>query len=124
MFKYEAVGSNTPENRKHLKNLGYKPNIISCNDEMLYTREFVHGWMYNGCPYMTIPNHYINCIDNDELFRAVSAISDETDFMQWFTNGKAFELCLHNSFASNYNGGLDGCIRKASLKELKEHFKK
>lgn len=127
-FKYSAIGDNTQENREWLEKLGYKPNMISEKDNMLYTREYVNGWMYSGCPYMNIPDSYINCLGNPRLFQAVTAIREDSDSWQWYTDGKiwmfirvkeCFELYLYNDvFGKDYKNW-----HKASLTELKEHFK-
>lgn len=77
----------------------------------------------------------VNCIGNDLLFQAVTAMREDTDEDQWFTNGKEWifcdrqdwidmysVLCSGGRYNYNKNGELDK-FSKATLAELQEHFK-
>lgn len=76
----------------------------------------------------------IDCRGNDELFRAVSAIRDGSSYMQWFTCKtseftESWYLCEEESYvpwAKKKNPFLNSLVfsHKATLEELKEHFKK
>ena len=84
------IRKNTPELKKKLGDLGYKdygnlrfygdPIIIYCDNNHFFTSPFVlEGEQYRG-KY----DKFIDCGDNEELFLAVAALSDDTDYMQWF----------------------------------------
>lgn len=67
---------------------------------------------------------YINCIDNDKLFRAISALNNDTDYMQWFITytypyGRDWFLCK-----SDYMPKLEEYtdLKKATLEELMKKF--
>ncbi|WP_306540855.1 hypothetical protein [Dysgonomonas sp.] len=75
-FKYSVIGDNTKENREHLEKLGikgysgYKQFII------------VHDGRYFGTDeYMKVPYPCVGCLDNPQLFQAVSAMRDDSDYM-------------------------------------------
>ena len=84
------IRKNTPEIREKLEELGYKdygklrlygdPIIIYCDANIFFTSPFVlEGEQYRG-KY----DKFIDCGDNEELFLAVAALRDDTDYMQWF----------------------------------------
>ena len=91
MFLHSCfIRKNTPEIRKKLEELGYKdygklrfygdPIIIYCDVNHFFTSPFVlEGEHYRG-KY----DNFIDCGDNEELFLAVAALRDDTDYMQWF----------------------------------------
>lgn len=76
-------------------------------------------------------NDAINCLGNIPLFKAVTAMRDDSDYMQWFTDGIHWYLCesvrFQNSslFDKEYNTQIkDGTgYYKATIEELIEHFK-
>ncbi len=121
-FKYSAIGDNTPENREWLKKIGYEDQMIKGNS-ILYA--------CNGKAYTTEP-HYpsfkliqkervLDCRSSPALFRAVTAIRDDSDYLQWFTDRKTFVLCDKTDWLDCINH--DKTFNKATLKELQEHFK-
>lgn len=90
-FLYKAfIRKNTPELKKKLMDLGYKdygnlrfygdPIILYCDVNHFFTSPFVlEGEQYRG-KY----DDFIDCGDNEELFLAIAALHDDTDYMQWF----------------------------------------
>jgi hypothetical protein len=78
----------------------------------------------------------IDCGDNEELFLAIAALRDDTDYMQWFiynsmdctveqlrtiewikcTEDKIEDMMPYDSMYLN--------CKKATIEELSEHFKK
>lgn len=83
-FIYSCIGDNTSENRVWLEELGYKPNsIFNVNDTILYTDEY--ELIYRSIPESVsscLSEERINCIGNPALFRAVTAMKDDSDYMQ------------------------------------------
>lgn len=119
------IRKNTPELRDKMKELGYV-----C----------MYGYKIQGIEIFTsvvgdygvffipvsadIPEIQINmienfdslvdCGENEELFLAIAALRDDTDYMQWFTDGNNWyknKIC-------------DKHYHKATVEELIEHFKK
>ena len=114
------IRKNTPELRKKLEELGYKYSTvggIKSNNIVVSL-----GCIFDIYPVDTIKRGFNNCIDcgtNEELFLAVAALRDDTDYMQWFTDGKLWEKS-NNDLPSHYMQ-LDG--HKATVEEIIEHFK-
>lgn len=117
------IRKNTPELRKKLTDLGYKvfPNFIyfpclSCS---------------NG---YAIPADNLNrdgnfdCKDNENLFLALAALRDDSDYMQWFVWGKRWMLwkCDCNPHRTQSTTGISSVFlrgHKATAEEIIEHFK-
>ncbi len=115
-FKYSCIGDNTPENRKWLEKIGYKVKSYESDDTLIWAQPRGIAYTEKELPN---DNRTVNCVDNDPLFRAVTAMRSDSDYMQYFFYGKTFFLCeLENirDFRKNKS------IRKATLEELKEHF--
>lgn len=70
----------------------------------------------------------IDCGDNEELFLAIAALRDDHDRLQWITDGKMWDICRrHDAISYVVIHDIDadlGKVHKATLEELKEHFKK
>ena len=147
-FTYSVIGDNTRENREHLEKLGYTPLRFYLNGKYLYARSCT--WANKNCtwqePYFATDNNIdnspknINCIGNDALFQAVTAMRSDSDYMQWFTckvkDGlgnqlpDSWVLCTQktlqdfgwvNNSPNSY--GKNTPYHKATLAELQEHFK-
>lgn len=132
-FQYSAIGDNTPENREHLEKLGYEEiDKLSCPCLSLITN---NSGVFFASP-MSISNrpNIINCIGNPALFQAVTAMREDSDYMQWFVREESesdiiletdnidnWVLCEINNFQEF--GEYFGVYHKASLAELEEHFK-
>lgn len=122
------IRKNTPELRKKLEELGYISNIFNNNDvNNIYVDKL--GTYIS----VDIENHpyYIDCGTNEELFLALAALRDDSDYMQWFVNENGyFEMCF-NDKVENYLCGygvrkyrqIDETYHKATAEEIIEHFK-
>ena len=121
------IRKNTPELRKKLEELGYKPNGYECfwedNSRYIITTIDNQGYSYytlcikDSC---LLENElFIDCEDNEELFFAIAALRDDSDYMQWFTDGKLWEKS-NNDLPSHYMQ-LEG--HKATVEEIIEKFK-
>ena len=144
------IRKNTPELRKKLEELGYtngaweSPHFeypyLMCfpnrkfglfKGEGFYMTEDDYRcdgerWTYNP------PKEYIDCGDNEELFIALAALRDDSDYMQWFVNDYGyFEMCF-NDKVENYLSGegirkyrqIDETYHKATVEEIIRHFSK
>ena len=144
------IRKNTPELRKKLEELGYKPSYPIFQ----YPEVFKHiaacnffGSKYYGVSDDEVSHHgeikdaiknrgMIDCDDNEELFIALSALRDDTDVNQWFiynTIGNQvgkFETvewvkCLDVKMEDYFSyDNIYKFMRKATVEEIIEHFKK
>lgn len=62
---------------------------------------------------------FIDCIKNEELFKAISAVRKHSDIHQWFLNPETGEWKLSDKEKFDELG-----FRKAMKDDLIEHFKK
>ena len=136
------IRKNTPELLKKLENLGYRicPCVNFDNAKWLSTclltdyDPSVHGIGYEieGTPYTNekaldffiednknakMPK--IDCNENENLFLALTALRNDSDKNQWFTDGKIWE-CSNSELPGHYMQ-LNG--HKATVEEIIEHFK-
>lgn len=140
-FKYSVIGDNTQENREWLEKLGYKFRFGSTSTRNDY--KFIKtkmlctniGKTYAIADLKHTVNDIeeektINCIGNHPLFKAVSAMREDSDYMQHFTNGRDWCKCYlpifsHFAFHQQVEASIDLIANwhKATLTELQERFK-
>lgn len=136
-FLHSVIGDNTKENREHLEKLGYKFINLSWDGKYIFTsKDKSEAYYANGSEF-----GHIDCIGNPQLFQAVSAMRDDSDYMQWFTckvkDGLGNELpdswvlCTQktlqdfgwvNNSPNTY--GKNTPYSKATLSELQSHFQR
>lgn len=142
IFKQSClIRKNTPELRDKLSYLGYKIAKLSETEGRKYgilcNRKVALGIPYD-CPdfnldeYLKNNPRIIDCGTNKELFLALAALRDDSDYMQYFVCGNSFVLCDREGWLDMYSvlhsGGkysieeLDNA-HKATVEELIEHFK-
>ena len=145
------IRKNTPELRKKLEELGYYPHPSEKKFYEQYSN-YVGPFLHTGRGfYATIPIGYdeelrfeINCETNEELFLAIAALRDDSDYMQWFVSKgwkdgfgnveDKWVLCDQDTL--EYFGAVNNSPNtynrkkypefgwhKATVKELIEHFK-
>ena len=146
------IRKNTPELRKKLEELGYKPSYPIFQ----YPEVFKHiaacnffGSKYYGVSDDEVSHHgeikdaiknrgMIDCGTNEELFLALAALRDDTNEHQWF-------IAQDTMWEENYNGeitvyyeegewliwdyysfmeDMPSDFRKATVEEIIEHFNK
>lgn len=134
------IRKNTKELIGKLKSMGYR--ILNTSDTTLdahnYDGRGSHRKIEEGRAIITSYNKYfgviyeidsvalkgrIDCGTNEDLFLALAALSDDTDYMQYFIAPEHPKplLCKHESIeeaTSFYE-----LYRKMSQQELIEHFK-
>ena len=99
--------------------------------EELKTSTFVSTkgfWSLSGFCEIWETERNFHCGTNEKLFLALAALNDTNDFMQWFISEKGdWFLCSYKKFDSNFAEQLIGSKKlewhKATIEELKEHFK-
>jgi hypothetical protein len=148
------IENNTPELRNKLEEIGIKRACIFFESKYLFTYSFEGEQYYQGINYK--PNKMmvtIDCGTNEELFLAIAALRDDSDYMQWFEEDetieygvsgfnaprkkigeKWYQYSVDNNNISNkikYNfdtyGHIDGYeqqLHKATVEELIKHFSK
>ncbi|RHV96972.1 hypothetical protein DXA95_04685 [Odoribacter sp. OF09-27XD] len=123
------IRKNTPELREKLKVLGHQ--LCSCCN-------YHDGWLFTStsCDVHRVDEEeesefladteertgeIIDCGTNEDLFLAIAALRDDSDNMQWFTDGNGYwQQCIGNF---RYPLLAKQKIYKASVPELIEHFK-
>lgn len=129
------IRKNTANIRNRLKELGYY-----CNPYLgwhnLFTCVFGVNSVYSLDDYDTNGlkeiDGLIDCGTNEELFLAIAALRDDTNYMQWFvctSDYKEFdgkEWKVGNFDLNTCSDDFDNILpnwRKATVNELIEHFK-
>jgi hypothetical protein len=115
-----------------LEKLGYENGYDGfIHTEELKTSTFVSTkgfWSLSGFCELWESCRNFHCGTNEKLFLALAALNDTNDFMQWFISEKGdWFLCSYKKFDSNFAEQLIGSKKlewhKATIEELKEHFK-
>ena len=143
MFTQECfIRKNTKELRKKLRDLGFLDNTCFTSfDNFLYTLggDYYTCKDYNKFSNMRSEEFVSRCIDcgtNEELFLAIAALRDDSDYMQWFVDDETkydeyngmelthkgdWNLCTESRY-EDYDGHKE-LKHKATIEELIEHFK-
>lgn len=114
------------ELKEKLKKFGYQDvgkvryygesQYIYCRGRTFYESPFIIEERYNT---------FIDCTDNEELFLSIAALRDDSDYMQWFTDGeKWFQNKQNDVEVIRYGAGNPINFHKSTVEELIEHFKK
>lgn len=122
----------TQELRDKLKEIGINPYpciVPKCINYLFVNRGF---YSRNEIGYKEEIDSAIDCGTNEDLFLALAALRDDSDYMQYFVCGDSFVLCDREGWLDMYSvlhsGGkysieeLDNA-HKATVEELIEHFK-
>lgn len=123
---------NTLQLREKLEGLGYRIGNKYCIDNNFLATD--NNEMFGiEEPYLPEEcNGYIHCGFNEELFFAIAALRDDTNYMQWFVctsdykefDGKEWKVGDFdlNTCPDDFDNILPHW-RKATVNELIEHFK-
>ena len=129
-FKQSTYIENTPEAREWLEKLGYRKETRTSGKNILA----LNGGKYIENIRLKKENikrendkkRVIDCRGNFELFKALTALRDDSDFMQWLFNEeyKEFARCEKDNAFEYFKP--DWCFNahKATPEELIAHFKK
>lgn len=139
-YKYNALIENHDYVRTWLERINYvryESNENDINHNMLFawtdtTTNTPHYVTFNeNDKGMYIKGDYIDCTCNIKLFKAVTAINDDSDYLQWFVNKKIdLWVLVYNKvniqqfmWNENYDmNDYDG-MEKANIEQLKKKFK-
>lgn len=125
------IRKNTSELRNKLEEFGYTTSTIckDCNiatSSILGKYSIISDWQLNSTnPHITWNNgHRIDCGTNEELFLAIASLRDDSDYMQWFTDGEKWLQNKQNDIEVISYGACNLInFHKAIVEELIEHFK-
>lgn len=129
-FLYKAfIRKNTPGLRKKLEELGYTNTPSGRGEwfipieELEYLVTYPISGCYQGCNGYWYEDDF-DCGTNEELFLALAALRDDSDYMQWFTDGeKWFQNKQNDVEIIRYGAGDPINFHKATVEEIIEHFK-
>lgn len=130
----------TPELREYLKDLGYK--VLNFKNAPYLVRDDGYDGQEEFQDSYEIKSYsdQIDCGENIELFKAIAALRNDSDYMQWFVTDAdqawvnqgmyapkgSFELCLTKDRYNGQDERLSSRVipaHKATVEELIEHFK-
>lgn len=117
------IKKNTPELKKKLEELGYNqhPSYGDNGQYLHLNRGFYHT---NVIGYSEEIERMIDCGTNEELFLALASLRDDSDYLQWFTNGEEwFQNKQNNIETIHYGTSNPITFHKATVGEIIEHFK-
>ena len=143
------IRKNTPELRKRLEALGYKPLLSIEDGECLSTTSNLGHYhsirseqFDNKDPYSTYDcAGRIDCGANEDLFLAIAALRDDTNKNQWFVADSPLSVSYDDIVGNDHyfiepKGSvffwdinwmhatiISGNYHKATVEELIEHFK-
>lgn len=120
------IQKNTPELIKKLEELGYKnAGKVRLFGESIYTY-CEHKICYvSPCKIRETYNTFIDCGTNEEMFKAIAALRDDTDKHQWFIyNTIEWIKCTEDRIEDMmyWDCAFLNCT-KATVEEIIEHFK-
>ena len=130
------IRKNTPELREYLEGLGYSKikqaiyydNIMCANNNIWFVKTpfkpIALGGNLDGSKW----EECIDCGTNEKLFKAIAALRDDSDYLQWFTDGNEWELCHGIDFLKEDYTTMEliekrNFYHKATVEELIEKFK-
>lgn len=138
-FQHSALGNNNEKNREWLEKLGYR-NLKYCSENLydyLLTLNDggVIGARKEDIPYLLKWHNATDSTHSNDLFRAVSAIREDSDCLQWFVfdedifdkdfNDNIVKIFSEGQFTLCYHSKIHSILaHKATLYELKKKFKK
>ena len=115
------IRKNTPELVNKLEELGYKALFSARSGYGKYLYAFngtIVGGEYNAYDERS---GFIDCKESEELFIAIASLRDDTDNIQWFTDGNGYWQQCIGSF--KFPSLAKEKLHKATVQELIEHFK-
>lgn len=129
MFVQECFLRNVGEAKMHVRleltKLGYSPMYMKFENNVGGNNMVCEGQTWH-CTDSDNKPYCIDCGENIDLFLAIAALRDDTDYMQWFTNGydEWFQNKQTDIEVIKYGPRNPINFYKASIKELIEFFTK
>ena len=119
------IRKNTPELIKTLQDMGYFYTYYHKGSGIYCYNNIAQTFTYNN----EIPKECIGIPkDNEELFLSLAALRDDTDKNQWIIDEANEAFGLHDAFMICDKDDMNDRVvythyRKATVKEIIEHFK-
>lgn len=120
------IYKNTLELQGKLKILGYVEHPTMMNVDISSQFLICNRGFFAGIPlgYKEEIDNAIDCETNENLFLAISALRDDTDKNQRFTDGYHWEICPDEvAYINAWINKYESSPHKATVEELIEHFK-
>lgn len=120
------IYKNTLELQGKLEILGYVEHPTMMNVDISSQFLICNRGFFAGIPlgYKEEIDNAIDCETNENLFLAISALRDDTDKNQWFTDGYHWEICPDEvAYINAWINKYESSPHKATVEELIEHFK-
>lgn len=120
------IYKNTLELQGKLKILGYVEHPTMMNVDISSQFLICNRGFFAGIPlgYKEEIDNAIDCETNENLFLAISALRDDTDKNQWFTDGYHWEICPDEvAYINAWINKYESSPHKATVEELIAHFK-
>lgn len=138
------IRKNTPELREKLKRIGVRPFLLNEELNSWGDNIKVFGWemvAFSCSDSLNDCKDYIDCGTNEELFLAIAALRDDSNYMQWFITDSPLSVSHDDSIGNdhyftepkgsmffwdeNWNHAtiISGSYHKATVEELINHFK-
>lgn len=143
------IRKNTRELRKKLIELGYKSSRVIGDNEKLCLATGFNKYTYITSEMFDSKDPHItwncagriDCGTNEELFLAIAALRDDSNYMQWFIAESSLSVSFGDAIGNDHyfiepKGSfffwgieyqnatiISGNFRKATVDELIEHFK-
>lgn len=128
------VRKNTKELRSKLEKLGYNEFWIKGESQLFV--DSLCGF-YCDATNLDKDNRLIDCGENEQLFLAIAALRNDSNYMQWFICTEPYEERIGSIIKCWHQGDFDlfdldvedfeimplPHWRKATVQELIEHFK-
>lgn len=138
------IRKSTYKLRKKLDELGYRLFGVELNEDLCIFTSPEYG-LYNIEFFNNIPHpdetDSVDCGTNEELFLAIAALRDDSNYMQWFIADSILSVSYGDSIGNdhyftepkgvmffwdeNWDNAtiISGRYHKATVDELIEHFK-
>lgn len=118
------IRKNTLELRNKLQDIGYRQNIYDKNEyPWLAINHNMFISVSNG--FERLPEFNIDCGENEDLFLALAALRDDSNYMQLFTDGeKWFQNKQNDIDVIKYGAGHPINFHKATVEELIKFYNK
>jgi hypothetical protein len=126
------IRKNTPELQEKLRELGYKTDYSTTTRGCIATSAICNRFSIinsqdfdSSNPHITWNNDdRIDCGYNEEMFLALAALRDDSNYMQWFTDGEKWLQNKQNDIeVIRYGAGNPINFRKATVEEIIKYFK-
>lgn len=98
------IRKNTTEIKNKLKELGYRHNSFDDDREWIAANHGMFISVDEG--FQNLPLDDIDCGTNEELFLALAALRNDSDYMQWFVVPKTRTKQMSGCFGQTV--GMDG----------------